>query len=151
MDITVRSAVTACGRARPYAATVGGALLIEARHEKEVKYAELCKGDRCRLVVVGNEPGGRWSFEALSFVEHLAASRAREAPPALRFLSFLAWSKRRCRMLSVSCSHAFAGSLVSTADDQLEGTDGIVPELADLFSVEQFCLTGTGPLSFLRC
>ena len=39
-------------------------------------------------------------------------------------------------MLSVSCSRAFAGTLVSTADDQLEGTDGIVPELVDLFSAE---------------
>ena len=29
---------------------------------------------------------------------------------------------------------AFAGSLVSFADDQLEGTDGRAPELADLFS-----------------
>ena len=35
-------------------------------------------------------------------------------------------------MLSVSCSRAFCGSLVSTADDQLTGTDGAAPELADL-------------------
>ena len=33
-------------------------------------------------------------------------------------------------MLSVSCSRAFAGSFVSSADDQLEGTDGNLPELA---------------------
>ena len=39
-------------------------------------------------------------------------------------------------MLSVSCSRAFAGSLVSSADDQLEGTDASVPELADLFSAD---------------
>ena len=136
VDITVRSAVTACGRARPNAAAVDGAVLEEARQQKEVKYAELCAGDRCRLVVVGIETGGRWSPEALSFVERLAASRARDAPPLLRFSSFLSWRKRWCRMLSVSCSRAFAGTLVSSADDQLEGTDGIVPELADLFSAE---------------
>ena len=136
VDITVRSAVTACGRARPNAAAVDGAVLEEARHQKEVKYAELCAGDRCRLVVVGIETGGRWSPEALSFVERLAASRACDAPPLLRFSSFLSWRKRWCRMLSVSCSRAFAGTLVSSADDQLEGTDGIVPELADLFSAE---------------
>ena len=35
-------------------------------------------------------------------------------------------------MLSVSCSRAFCGSLVSTAEDQLMGTDGAAPELADL-------------------
>ena len=135
VDITFRSAVTSCG-ARPNAATVDGAVLVEARHNKEMKYAELCDDDRCRLVVVGIETGRRWSPEALSFVEQLAASRAREAPRALQFFSFLAWRKRWCRMLSVSCSRAFAGSLVSSADDQLEGTDGSVPELADLFSAD---------------
>ena len=136
VDITVRSAVTACGRARPNASTVDGAVLTEARHDKEAKCAELCEGGRCQLVVVGIETGGRWSPEALSFVEQLAASRAREAPSALRFSTFLAWRRRWCRMLSISCSRAFAGSLVSSADDQLEGTDGCVPELADLFSAE---------------
>ena len=40
-------------------------------------------------------------------------------------------------MLSVSCSRALARSLVSSADDQLEGTNGSV-ELADLFSAEQY-------------
>ena len=37
----------------------------------EHKYAELLQGDRCRLVVVGIETGGRWSTEALQFVEML--------------------------------------------------------------------------------
>ena len=112
VDITVRSAVTSCGRARPNAATVDGAVLVEARHNKEMKYAELCEGERCRLVVVGIETGGRWSPEALSFVDQLAASRAREA---LRFSSFLAWREevvsdvvcvvqpRFCRVSGVFC------------------------------------------------
>ena len=39
-------------------------------------------------------------------------------------------------MLSVSCSSAFAGSLVSSADDELEGTDGNVPEFVVLFLSE---------------
>ena len=39
-------------------------------------------------------------------------------------------------MLSVSCSRAFARSLVSSADVQLESTYGCVLELADLFSAE---------------
>ena len=34
VDITVRSAVTACGRARPNAAAVDGAVLEEARHKR---------------------------------------------------------------------------------------------------------------------
>ena len=41
VDITVGSAVTACGRARPNASAVDGAVLVEARHDKEAKYAEL--------------------------------------------------------------------------------------------------------------
>ena len=132
VDITLRSAVTANGRVCPNAATVDGAVFTRARLDKETKYAKLVESDRCQLVVVGIETGGRWSNEATSFIEGLAASRAREAPVALRFSSFLAWRKRWCRMLSVSCSRAFCGSLVSTADDQLTGTDGAAPELADL-------------------
>ena len=58
--------------------------------------------------------------------------RAREAPAAVRFPSFLAWRKRWCRMLSVSCSRAFCGSLFLTAEDLLVGTDGAAPALADL-------------------
>ena len=103
VDITMRSAVTSCGRARPNAATVDGAVLTEARRDKERKYTELLHSDRCQLVVVGVETGGRWSPEAVRFFEGLAASRAREAPVALRFSSFLAWQKRWSRMLSISC------------------------------------------------
>ena len=53
VDITLRSAVTACGRACPNAATVDGAVLTRARRDKETKYVELLEGDRCQLVVVG--------------------------------------------------------------------------------------------------
>ena len=41
VDITVRSAVTACGRACPNAATVDGAVLTEGRRDKEREYTEL--------------------------------------------------------------------------------------------------------------
>ena len=68
------------------------------------------------------------------FFEGLAASRAREAPVALRFSSFLAWQKRWSRMLSISCCRAFCGSLISSSEDPMRGTDGAVPDLADLFS-----------------
>ena len=105
-----------------------------ARRDKEHKYAELLQGDRCRLVVVGIETGGRWSTEALQFVEMLAAARAREAPRVLRRSAFLAWTRRWSRMLSVSCGRAFANSLVSPSVD-LQGTDGPPPDLADLFQV----------------
>ena len=134
VDITMRSAVTACGRACPNAATVDGAVLTEARRDKERKYTELLQSDRCQLVVVGVETGGRWSPEAVTFFEGLVASRAREAPVALRFSSFLAWQKRWSRMLSIACCRAFCGSLISSCEDPMRGTDGAVPDLADLFS-----------------
>ena len=54
---------------------------MAARRVKEEKYRELLAGDRCRLVVVGIETGGRWSPEAVEFVDMLAGARAREAPP----------------------------------------------------------------------
>ena len=53
----------------------------------------------CVKPVDGVETGGRWSPEALSFIDKLAATRAREAPSALRFSTFVAWQKR-CGMLS---------------------------------------------------
>ena len=37
------------------------------------------------------ETGGRWSSEAVEFVDNLAAARAREAPPLLQRSVFLAW------------------------------------------------------------
>ena len=37
----------------------------------------------CHLVVVGLETGGRWSNEAVKFVDNLASARARDAQPLL--------------------------------------------------------------------
>ena len=125
LEVLASGAVTACGRACPNAATVDGVVLTEAKRDKERKYTELLQNDRCQLVVVGVETGGRWSPEAVTFVEGLAASRTREAPVALRFSSFLAWRR---------CCRAFCGSLTSTSEDPVRGTDGAVPGLADLFS-----------------
>ena len=88
------------------------------------------------------EEGEAWEFERAQMlhedgelfddVKKAEEPCAREAPGALRFPSFLTSRKRWCRMLSVSCSQAFCWSLFSTAEDQLIGTDGAAPELADL-------------------
>ena len=67
--------------------TVNGAALTQARRDKEAKYAELVRNERCRLVVVALETGGRWGTEALEFVADMASSRARDAPPVLATLS----------------------------------------------------------------
>ena len=109
VDITLRSVLTRCGNACNQAED--GVVLARARLEKERKYAELLHG-------VGIETGGRWSPEALHFVDTLAATRAREAPPTLRRSAYLAWVRRWSRMLAVSCGRSFAHSLIS------QGTDG---------------------------
>ena len=62
----------------------------------------LLEGDRCRLVVIGVETGGRFSPEAVNFVDALAAAKARDSPPVLR---------RSMRMLAVSCGRCFAGRM----------------------------------------
>ena len=133
IDVTLRSALTSCGNAIPGAARENGAALARARPDKERKFAELLEGDRCHLVVVAPETGGRWSSEALELVESLASARAREAPPILRRSAHLAWARRCGRMLSVSCARSFANSLTSPTVN-LQGTDGPVPDLFDLFS-----------------
>ena len=129
VDITLSSAVTVCGRPCPNAASEDGAVLARARVDKERKYAELLVDDSCQFVVVGVETGGSWSREAENFIEHLASSRACEAPPAL-----LAW--KRFRILSVSWGRALANSVVSSRDDTMAGTDGASPDLANLFTAE---------------
>ena len=60
-----------------------------------------------RLVVVGVEMGGR-SDEAMQFIAELAACKAREAPPVMRFSTFLAWQRRWTRMIATSCGRAVA-------------------------------------------
>ena len=60
VDITLRSAVTSVGAPRTTAATVNGAALSQARRDKEAKNAELVASERCRLVAVAMETGGRF-------------------------------------------------------------------------------------------
>ena len=136
VDITLRSALACNGEPRPGAARVNGSVCERARADKETKYAELLEGDRCRLVVVALETGGRWSSEAIQFVESLASSRAREEPPALAKPAFLAWRRRWARMISISCARAFATSLVAAtrAMHAVAGTDGEAPDAVALFS-----------------
>ena len=132
VDITLRSALTSDWRASTYAASVNGAALDRARRDKETKCAELVHGARCHLVVVAIETGRRWSDESMSFISQLASARSRDAPFPLQRSAFLAWRRRWTRMLAVSCSRAFACSLVS-GGTVLDGVDGVTPDLADLF------------------
>ena len=101
--------------------------------EKETKYRELLQGNRCHLVVVGVETGNRWSSEAATVVDHFASGRVLEISSVLRRSAHLAFRRRWMRMLAVSCSRAFAASLVSERWDMWRGSDGPEPDLVDLF------------------
>ena len=104
--------------------------LRRARTNKETKHAELVDNNRCHLVVA-LETGGRWSVEAMEFVNMKAAARAREVLPILARSVHLAWRKRWTRMLAISCARLFANSLVSSLDTW-SGTDGATLDVADL-------------------
>ena len=135
VDTTLRSVLTARGDARPNAARQDGAIANEARQDKQDTYPELVASERCVLIVLALETGGRWSDEASKFVEELAAAKAREAPPRLRRSARLAWQKRWIKLLSVAAARAFAQSL--TAPDECgpyTDTDGSCPPLGDVLA-----------------
>ena len=52
VDITLWSALGSSGEPRPHAADVHGAVLVQARIDKETTYPELVASTRCLLVVV---------------------------------------------------------------------------------------------------
>ena len=101
VDITIGHFLSAMGTARANAGH-GGALLDNARGDKERKYQELVRARRCRLVVVALSTGGRWSSEALDFIHTLAWAKARSAPEFWRGSVAFSWQRRWTRMLSVA-------------------------------------------------
>ena len=121
-----------------------GVVLTEARHDKETKHGELLESDRCQLVVADIEmgDGGR--------VVHRRFGFTRERRPRPSVFHRFSLGERGCRMLSVPCSRAFWGSLVSTADDQLTSTDGAALELAHLLLQFNSGQTDWGHFSDLR-
>ena len=58
--MTVRSSLTADGKARPRASKENAAVLTDARVDKEKHYHELVGSRFCQLVVVAVDTGGRW-------------------------------------------------------------------------------------------
>ena len=132
MDITLRSSITASGAARSRAADVDGAVLEQARADKERKYPELVGAGRSHLVVVAIDTGGRWSPEAYACVQQLAYARAREATRRLQRAAALGWCRRWTRLLSVACARAFASSLTRPAEACTPTFDGPPPPLAQV-------------------
>ena len=89
VDTTLVSPLSGEGVPNRRGGRYAGATLALARRRKERAYPELLRSDRCRLVVLAVEVGGRWSEEAASFVRALARAKAREAPARLRASAFL--------------------------------------------------------------
>ena len=112
-----------------------GAILLQARVDKENKYPELLNG-RCRLVVVALETGGRWSNEAVDFIWQLAQAKAREVPSFMMHLMALVWERRWTRMLSTVCAVSFAGLglLVEPSHADVCITEGDMPSLSEVLT-----------------
>ena len=92
IDITLRAPLTSAGEAHPGAADTDGAVLIQARRDKETTYPELA-GGRCKLVVVGIETGGRWAEEGVELLRQLSMAKAREVPVCMARSVSLAWER----------------------------------------------------------
>ena len=121
VDVTLRSVLTGEGEAHPGAADSDGAVLAQARHDKERTYPEIATSGRCKFVVMAIETGGRWSEEAVHVLRQLAHAKARESPSFMRLPVTLMWERRWTRMLA--------------------GTSDVVPHrwggpLADLFELD---------------
>ena len=106
-----------------------------ARADRENTYPELVESNRCALVVVALETGGRWSEEAANFVEEPSYARARDAPVRLRRAAALSWQRRWVRLLSTAAAKAYASSLVAPPRSfWSQAVDGEAPQLSELLS-----------------
>ena len=126
---TSKSSPKGC-RATAECSWLCGAVLLQARWDKETTYPELASSGRCKLVVLAIETGGRWSEEAVQTMKMLAHSKARDAQSYMQFPVALMWERRWTRMLAMACAVSFVASLVEPR------TDGETPLLAALFECD---------------
>ena len=134
VDTTLVSALDSAGQLRRQQRSTTGAALRIARRAKERTYPELLRAERCRLVVLGIELGGRWSSEAAQFVRMLARSRARSAPHVLRSGATAAYVSRWSALLSFAAARAVAASLLSLLLGNAANVDGAALDLSDVLA-----------------
>ena len=132
VDATLVSPLTGSGKARPRAAHTNGVALEKARQDKETTYPELLRANRCKLIVVGMEVGGRWSAEAYDFLEQLAWHKASEVQPALQKTTALAWLRRWSAMISVAAMRSFADTLLHGTANYTDTGYTATPDLSCL-------------------
>ena len=107
----------------------------EARRLKERTYPELvATNGRVRMVVLAIELGGRWSSEAVEFIDLLAAAKVRSEPLLLRASAQQAWKRRWINILTNASQTALATSLLEMPPSRAHNVDGETPSLRDVFA-----------------
>ena len=138
VDTTLVSPLDASGAARRHQRQYQGAALRLARRAKERTYPELMRSQRCRLVVLALEVGGRWSPEASQFVRLLARCRARAVPRPLRPATIAAFTSRWSALLAFSAARAFGASLLGLSLPGTANVDGDQPLLSEVLASTRF-------------
>ena len=130
VNVTLLSALTRDGEPQPNAADEHGAVLVQARHDKENTYSE--------LVASAIETRGRWSEEAVNILHQLAVAHTREVTAYMTHQVALVWERRWTHMLASTCAVAFATSLVAPSRqcDTWCHTGGEAPGLCDLLTLD---------------
>ena len=116
VDVTLRSSLGRVGWPRGGSHWCDGVTAEAARADKERKYSEFLRGNRCRLVVLALETGGRFSQETADFLRQLSEARAQSVPSFLRHLARAAFEQRWASLLAVSAATARVGSLLRPKD-----------------------------------
>ena len=103
--------------------------IAAAEKDKRDTYPELVNSQRCQLIVLAGEVGGRWSDTCAWLVKELASEKSAQAPPRLRRSTARAWEARWWGMLAVAVQNVVAATLVDDAPHLLHGWEGDGPPL----------------------
>ena len=132
VDTTLVSPLTASSQPRRRQGNFAGAALTDARRSKERTYPELLQAQRCKLVVLGIEVGGRFSQESTHFLGLLAAAKTRSVPPLLRSSATTAFVSRWSALLAAAAFRSFAASLLLEETATHSNLDADPPLLSDV-------------------
>ena len=110
--------------------------IAAAEQTKERRYPELVGSNRCKLMVLACEVGGRWSATCCQFVRDLAEAKSRAAPRRLQRSSARAWEDRWWGILAVAAQDTLAATLVDTDPHMLCAWDESGPPLGMLLHGE---------------
>ena len=108
--------------------------MAQARVRKERTYPELGQvHGRARLVVVAC---GRWSDEALSFLNSLANAQVRDEPEDFRKVVKAAWLRRWKVLLACTAAREFVLSLLERRCAL--GCDNVTPSSAEVVRAHRY-------------